>query len=128
MRNSLRSLRMTIPIVISRGLALKKLAPGRSMEMKERNMRKRVILTGPRITPEETARLYGLSKRHAKRLIDMVEKSLAKRSYSHLYYGSLSGNKNGDLQANARGQKTRKTKSSTPPRRKSPRARRKSSH
>lgn len=91
-------------------------------------MRKPVILTGRRITPEETARLYGLSKRHAKQLIDMVEKSLAKRSYSHLYYGSSSDNKNGNLKATARGQTTRKAKSSTPPRRKSSRARRKSSH
>jgi len=91
-------------------------------------MRKRVILTGRRITPEETAQMYGLSKRHAKQLIDMVERNLAKRSYSHLYYGSPSGTKNGDLQANARGQTTRKTKSSTARRRKSPRARRKSSH
>lgn len=91
-------------------------------------MRKRVILTGRPMTPEETAKLYGLSKRHAKQLIDMVEKNLAKRSYSHLYYDSSSGNKNGDSQANARGQTTRKTKSSTARRRKSPRASRNSSH
>ncbi|HEV2197972.1 MAG TPA: hypothetical protein VGR55_20475 [Candidatus Acidoferrum sp.] len=91
-------------------------------------MRKPVILTGPRITPKETAQLYGLSKRHAKQLIDMVEKSLAKRSYSHLYYGSSSDNKNGSLKANARGQTTPKAKPSTPPRKKSSRARRKSSH
>ncbi len=79
-----------------------KLAHRRSMEVKERIMRKPVILTGRRLTPEETGRLYGLSKRRTKELIEMVEKSLAKRSYSHLYYGSSSDNKNGDLRASTR--------------------------
>ena len=86
-------------------------------------MRKPVILTGRKLTPEETGRLYGLSKRRTKQLIDMVEKSLAKRSYSHLYYDSSSDNKNGDLKRNARGRTTRKTKASPAPRRKSKRVR-----
>ena len=90
-------------------------------------MRKPVILTGRRLTPEETGQLYGLSKRRTRELIDMVEKSLAKRSYSHLYYGSSSDNKNGDLKASTRGRTTRKAKSSTP-RRKPQRARGKASH
>jgi hypothetical protein len=85
-------------------------------------MRKPVILTGRVITPQETARLYGLSKRHAKQLIDMVEKSLAKRTYSHLYYNSSSDNKNGSLKAKTRGRTTKRAKSSTAPRGKSKRA------
>lgn len=91
-------------------------------------MRKPVVITAPRITPQETARLYGLSKRRTKQLINMVEKSLAKRSYSHLYYGSSSDNKNGDLKANTRGQTTKKAKASTARRRKPQRARGKASH
>lgn len=91
-------------------------------------MRKPVVITAPRITPQETARLYGLSKRRTRELIEMVEKSLAKRSYSHLYYDSSSDNKNGDLKANTRGRTSRKAKASTAPRRKSQRARRKVSH
>lgn len=91
-------------------------------------MRKPVVITAPRITPKETARLYGLSKRRTKELIEMVEKSLAKRSYSHLYYDSSSDNKNGDLKATTRGRTTRKAKSSTAQRSKSQRARGKASH
>lgn len=91
-------------------------------------MRKPVVITAPRITPKETARLYGLSKRRTKQLIDMVEKSLAKRSYSHLYYDGSSDNKNGDLKASTRGRTTRKAKSSTVPRRKSQSARPRASH
>jgi hypothetical protein len=91
-------------------------------------MRKPVILTGRRLTPEESGRLYGLSKRHTKQIIDMVEKSLAKRSYSLLYYDTSSANKNGDVKVNTRGRKTRKAKSSTAPRSKSKRAKAKTSH
>ena len=47
-----------------------------------RKMRKPVTISAPRLTPEETGRLYGLSKRRTKQIIDMVEKSLAKRSYA----------------------------------------------
>jgi hypothetical protein len=75
-------------------------------------MRKPVIITGRRLTPEESGRLYGLSKRHTKQIIDMVEKSLAKRSYSHLYYDTSSANRNGNLKANTRGRTTAKAKSS----------------
>ena len=85
-------------------------------------MRKPVILTGRVLTPEETAQMYGLSKRHAKRLIDMVEKNLAKRNYSHLYYASSSDNKNGNLKAKTRGRTSKRTNSRTAPRRKSKRA------
>ena len=84
--------------------------------------RKPAIITGPRLTPEEAGQLYGLSKRRTKQIIDMVEKSLAKRSYSHLYYDTSSANKNGNLKAKTRGPATRKAKSSTSPRRKSKRA------
>jgi hypothetical protein len=91
-------------------------------------MRKPVIITAPRLTPEETGRLYGLSKRRTKQIIDMVEKSLAKRSYSHLYYDISSANRNGNLKANTRGRTTRKAKSSRAARCTSKRARAKISH
>jgi hypothetical protein len=74
-------------------------------------MRKPVIITGRRLTPEESGRLYGLSKRRTKQIIDMVEKSLAKRSYSHLYYDTPSANKNGNLKVNTSGRTTPKAKS-----------------
>lgn len=85
-------------------------------------MRKPVVITGRRRTPQEAGRLYGLSKRRTKQIIDMVEKSLASRSYSHLYYDISSANRNGNLKANTRGRTKRKAKSSTAPRRKSKRA------
>jgi hypothetical protein len=91
-------------------------------------MRKPVVITGRRSTPEELGQLYGLSKRRTKQLIDMVEKSLAKRSFAHLYYGSSSDNKNGNVKANHRGRTTRKAKASTAPRKKSKRARIKTSY
>ena len=91
-------------------------------------MRKPVVITGRRSTPKELGRLYGLPKRRTKQLIDMVEKSLAKRTYAHLYYGSSSDNKNGNLKANHRGRTTRKAKTSAAPRKKSKRARAKTSH
>jgi hypothetical protein len=91
-------------------------------------MRKPVVITGRRSTPEELGQLYGLSKRRTKQLIDMVEKSLAKRSYAHLYYGSSSDNKNGNVKANHRVRTTRKAQTSTAPRKKSKRARAKTSH
>jgi len=61
----------------------------------EEKMRRRVIITAPRLTPEETGRLYGVSKRRTKHIIDMVEKSLAKKGYLSLYYNVSSANKNG---------------------------------
>ena len=91
-------------------------------------MRRPVIITAPPLTPEDTGRLYGLSKRRMKEISDMIEKSLAKRSYAHLYYGSSSANKNGarkpglqaqGLKANVRGQAKRKAKSNAGARRKS---------
>jgi len=68
-------------------------------------MRRPILLTGPRSTPETTARLYGISKRRAKQLTEMVEKSLAKRSYAHLYYDSSPESKNGAPGNGTRGQK-----------------------
>jgi hypothetical protein len=91
-------------------------------------MRKPVIISAPRLTPEETGRLYGLSKRRTKQIIDMVEKSLAKRSHDHLDYDISSANKNGNLKANPRGRTTRKAKSSKASRRTRKRATVKISH
>lgn len=90
-------------------------------------MRKPVILTGRRLTPEESGQLYGLSKRRTKQIIDMVEKSLAKRSYSHLYYATSSANKNGNVKANTRGRTTARAKSNRTTTAKSKRAKAKPS-
>jgi len=60
--------------------------------MKPEKMRRPVIITAPPTTPEETGRLYGVSKRRTKQIIDMVEKSLAKKGYLSLYYDGSSAN------------------------------------
>jgi len=44
-------------------------------------MRRPVLITTPYPTPEETARLYGISKRRAATLRKLVEESLAKKGY-----------------------------------------------
>ncbi|HYL85580.1 MAG TPA: hypothetical protein VE263_15195 [Candidatus Angelobacter sp.] len=63
----------SVEVQITPDLMLKRLARGRNIGMEK--MRKPVIITAPRLTPEETGRLYGLSKRRTKQIIDMVEKS-----------------------------------------------------
>ena len=99
-------------------------------------MRRAVIITARRRTPEETGRLYGLSKRRTKQIIDMVEKSLAKRGYAHLYYGRSSANRNGERtlatypaerKADG-GQAQKKTKSGAAPRTTRKRAKAKPAH
>lgn len=44
-------------------------------------MRRPVVITAPFATPEDVARIYGIPKRRAKQLRRMVEESLAKKGY-----------------------------------------------
>lgn len=94
-------------------------------------MRRPATITAPFGTPEESARLYKIPKRRAKKIIEMVKKSLAKKGYFSLYYDGSSANKNGAkslaprsprLKAKARARTTGKAKSSVASRRKPRRA------
>jgi hypothetical protein len=49
-----------------------------------RKMRRPAVITAPWGTPEETARTYGIPKRRANELRKMVEDSLAKKGYLFL--------------------------------------------
>jgi hypothetical protein len=84
------------------------------------NMRPRVVITAPFATPEETARTYGISKRRARELRKMVEESLAKKGYHFLNEEGSAAGRNG---ANTRV----KSKSGNASRRKTTRAKAKSS-
>ncbi len=44
-------------------------------------MRRPILITTPFPTPEETAQLYGISKRRANLIRKLVEESLAKKGY-----------------------------------------------
>jgi hypothetical protein len=58
-------------------------------------MRRPVVITAPWGTPEETARTYGIPKRRAEELRQMVEESLAKKGYIVATYKDSTASKNG---------------------------------
>lgn len=60
-----------------------------------RKMRRPVVITAPWGTPEETARTYGIPKRRAEELRQMVEESLAKKGYIVESYKDSTSSKNG---------------------------------
>lgn len=101
------------------------------------NMQRPVLITTPYPTPEEVARVYGISKRRAAELRKLVEESLAKKGYFGKNGDASSAHKNGVGQKTADSRKsasavparaTKKAKSRTASRRKLTRAKAKSSH
>lgn len=64
-------------------------------------MRRSVLIKTPYPTPEETARVYGISKRRAKELRKIVEESLARRVSFYENGAGSSSSKNGAAHAKA---------------------------
>ncbi|MGB2591310.1 MAG: hypothetical protein WBG02_11105 [Candidatus Acidiferrum sp.] len=100
-------------------------------------MRQQAVITGPSVTPEESARNYGMPMRRAKELIRMVEESIARKGNSaveRLKGWTAKHDRNGaeghsdrvKLRARANGKAGAKSRNSS--RRKSARAKAKKSH
>jgi hypothetical protein len=101
-----------------------------------RKMRRPVVITAPWGTPEETARLYGIPKRRADELKKMVEDSLAKKGYIVATHRDSTASKNGAGDKASRSDRFRvsvrtnskvKSKSGSASRRKTTRAKAKTS-
>jgi hypothetical protein len=99
-------------------------------------MRRPVLITTPYPTPEEVARVYGISERRAVTLRKLVEDSIDKKVYFSANGNGFSANKNGGARkalgskrpASAETSKTKRAKSRGVSRRKLTRAKAKSPH
>jgi hypothetical protein len=58
-------------------------------------MRRPILITTPFPTPEETAQVYGISKRRANLIRKLVEESLAKKGYISTNGTRSASSKNG---------------------------------
>jgi|SRR5580693_2502081 hypothetical protein len=100
-------------------------------------MRRPILITTPFPTPEETAQIYGISKRRADLIRKSVEISLAKKGYVSANGTRPASDKNGTNGSRSRshglkmkvGAKSRaRAKSGSTSRRKTARGKAKSSH
>lgn len=100
-------------------------------------MRRPVLITTPFPTPEETAQVYGISKRRANSLRKMVEESLAKKGYVFINEKGSPSNENGAKRSESRSRRLNvkvranskvKAKSGNASRRKRTRGKAKTSH
>jgi hypothetical protein len=99
-------------------------------------MHRPATITAPFATPEDTARSYGIPKRRANELRKMVEESLAKKGYIFVSGKDSTASKNGAsnrasrshrLKAKVRANTKVKSKSGNASRRKTTRAKAKTS-